>query len=128
MKKKLFYLLFFVSISCSSEEMRTPVSIISLIGAPDKFDGKIVRVLGYGVFNDHNTLICLNKNDIDYGLSKNCLWVGLESQAVDGAEKLSDSYVDLEGVFVKNKEGYMSTASGIIKKVKSVYPSMPVEK
>ena len=117
----------FLSMSCVAE-LKSPISIINLISSPEKFDGKTVRVIGYGVFDEYSTIVCLNEDDIEFGISKNCVWVGLIPPATFKAKELSNSYVDLEGVFNQNKPNHTYTASGMIKNVEIIFSSIPEKK
>ena len=93
------------------------VSIIRLIAAPERYDGKLVRVVGYLNMAFEGDSIYFHEEDFRRSLVENALWV----EPVDGMRKelakLSRQYVLIEGVFDASDTGHMGLFSGTIKKI-----------
>jgi hypothetical protein len=52
-----------------------PVSLISLIAEPEKFDGKLVSVSGYAIFGWETSLLFFSPYDAQEFVSENALWL-----------------------------------------------------
>ena len=93
-----------------------PVSIVALLSNPDKYHNKSVRVTGAINFGFEASAICLHSEDLTKVISKNCLWIEPDLQALktDPAtlQQYNGSYVTLECTFDKNQLGHMSAYSG----------------
>lgn len=94
------------------------ISIINLIATPEKYHGKVVRVIGVGNLEFEGDAIYLSRDDYKY-VSNNGLWIELGEKATsyDEAKKLNGKYVIVEGTFDKNDTGHMGMWSGSIKKI-----------
>ena len=117
--KKLYSLIlvsiFFVTGCQTSSNENINVSMISLIANPEKYDNKMVTVIGVGNLEFEGNKVCLSKNDLDYHISGNCFWLELsEETPYEEAKNLNGKYVIIEGTFdVKNK-GHFGRYSGTI--------------
>ena len=119
MRTLLFTTLLLVSMcahSARAADDGTPldVSIVQLIATPEKFDGKIVRIVGFMCIAFEGDAIYLHREDFEQSLVRNALWVNLPE---DRDESLSQKYVILEGTFDATDHGRMGLFSGAIKKV-----------
>ena len=56
-------------------EMPQDVSILQLLATPEKFDGKLVRVIGFLCLAFEGDAVYLHREDFDHGLTQNALWV-----------------------------------------------------
>ena len=96
-------------------------SIIQLISTPEKFDGKIVRVIGAVNFEFEGNQLCLHKEDLENSISENCLWLEVENNSLQtnylGLTGYNGTYIILEGIFRKNKKGHMNLFSGSIESI-----------
>jgi hypothetical protein len=96
-------------------------SIIELIASPEKLDKQVVRVIGVAQVEFEGNLICLTKEHLKYGDTKNCLWhnPSYEQMAVTPKilSKLNGKYVLLEGTFNSHNTGHMGLASGALENV-----------
>ena len=94
------------------------VSIINLIATPEKYHGKIVRVIGVGNLEFEGNAIYLSRDDYKY-VSNNGLWIELGGSATpyDEAKKFNGKYVIIEGTFDKNDKGHFDMWSGSIKEI-----------
>jgi hypothetical protein len=94
------------------------VSIIRLIATPEKFDGKYVRVVGFVSLEFEGTAIYLHKDDYQYKLIKNCLWLNLDSDTARAFEKFDQKYVMVEGTFNAKNRGHLDLSSGALENIK----------
>ena len=93
------------------------VSIATLLGNPEKFHGRAVRVLGFYHGSFEHSAIYLAENDFRNRLSPNGLWVG---NAIP--ENLNDQYILIEGIFSSVDRGHFSLWSGSICNVSRTAP------
>lgn len=91
------------------------VSIVALLGNPEKFDGRPVRVFGFYHGSFEHSAIYLAENDFRHRLHANGLWVA--GQVPDA---LNDQYVLLEGIFTAADRGHLGLWSGGICNLKRV--------
>jgi hypothetical protein len=80
------------------------VSIVELLGAPDLYNGKRVRVSGYVHIYFEDSGIYLHKDDLTYNLFENGLWVDL-AKGFDPTQ-CQDSYATIEGTFKAGVGGH----------------------
>lgn len=94
------------------------ISIINLIATPEKYHGKVVRVIGIGNLEFEGNAVYLSRDDYKY-VSSNGLWIELggRSTPYDEAKKFNGKYVIIEGTFDKDDTGHFGMWSGSIKKV-----------
>lgn len=85
---------------------------------PEKFDGRLVRVIAVGQLEFEGDCISLSKDDLKYGTG-NSIWIELGDKAINDAEakEYNGRYVEVEGFFDKDDCGYMNMFRGSIKKV-----------
>ena len=92
------------------------VTMIQLIATPEKYDGKLVRVIGVGNLEFEGNCIALSKDDLEYGVVGTSIWIELGEQATpyEEAQQYNGEYVIVEGVFDKDDSGHMGLFSGAI--------------
>ena len=95
-------------------EMPQDVSIIQLLATPEKFDGKLVRVIGFLCLAFEGDAVYLHREDFDHGLTQNALWVDVPEKR---DESLSRKYVLLEGTFDASDHGHMGLFGSAIHKI-----------
>lgn len=88
------------------------VSLIRLIGSPRDYAGKLVRVVGYLHMQFEGNAIFLHQEDYERGVSMNGLSISAPPALVGELEKLSDTYVLIEGVFAPGRQGEFGQLSG----------------
>ena len=95
------------------------VSIIKLIAAPEKYHGRVVRVIGVGNLEFEGCAVYLSRDDYKYRVHKNGLWIELDEKATsyEDAKEFNGKYVIIEGTFDKNDAGHFGMWSGSIKKI-----------
>jgi hypothetical protein len=90
------------------------VSIIQLIGSPEKFNGKRVLTQGYIHIDEHERegkSLYVHKEDYLNDLTKNGLWVTFAAGAT--LERCQDAYVSVVGTF-SSDTGHMGGYGGSI--------------
>ena len=94
------------------------VSIIELIANPEKYDSKLVRVIGVGNLEFEGNYICLSKEDWEQSGS-NQIWIELGTRATpyQEAQAYNGKYVIVEGFFDKDNCGHFGIFHGAITKV-----------
>ncbi|MFC1524344.1 hypothetical protein ACFL6N_06095 [Thermodesulfobacteriota bacterium] len=104
-------------------------SLINLIATPDKFHGKIVRVIGVSNIEFEGNGIYLSKEHLINRVTKNALWLSLNFKIIGKSEeelsKYNGQYVLVEGVFNKDDKGHMGLKSGSINNVTRFMPWPP---
>jgi hypothetical protein len=96
-------------------EQYEEVSIINLIATPERYNNKLVRIVGYLNMEYENDAVYMHKEDYDLKISKNCIGVEIPratryNQHVKDCNK---KYVFVEGVFNMNRANEGSFNSSI---------------
>src|SRR6266404_9792094 len=89
----------------------TDVTLIQLIANPDKFDGRLIRVIGFLRLEFEGNVLYLHREDYENAILGNGIWV-------DVTPALTMNYVLPEGVFSSGDRGHMGMWSGTIKQVR----------
>jgi hypothetical protein len=103
-------------INLSQSKQYNEVSIINLIATPKKYNGKLVRVMGYLNMKYENDAIYLHKEDYDLKLYKNSVGVEILRQVRDEEyyKKCNNKYVFVEGTFNMNRANEGTFNSSIV--------------
>ena len=102
-----------------SEEALEDVSLIQLIASPEKYEGRLVMVSGFVNLEFEGNGIYLHKDDYEYGLNKNGLWLGANECKHHDGNKLTRGYAIVIGRFTSQHQGHMGLWSGEIQDVKN---------
>ncbi len=99
------------------------VTMIQLIAAPEKYDGKLVRVIGVGNLDFEDNCLSLDMEDYKHFLG-NEIWLELGERSVpyEEAQKYNGQYVIVEGFFDKNEKGHFGMFKGTIKDISRYEP------
>ena len=94
------------------------VTMVQLLATPEKYDGKLVRVIGVGNLEFEGNYLSLNKEDHAYG-SGNSIWIELGDRAIsyEEAKEYNGKYVIVEGFFDKDDRGHFDMFCGSIKDI-----------
>jgi transcriptional regulator with XRE-family HTH domain len=94
------------------------VSMVQLLATPEKYDGKLVRVIGVGNLELEGNYLSLNKEDHAYGAG-NSIWIELGDRAIsyEEAKEYNGKYVIVEGFFNKDDRGHFDMFCGSIKDI-----------
>src|SRR5215471_15964166 len=69
------------------------VSMVQLIASPEKFDGKVVQVIGFLRLEFEGDVLYLHADDYKNRINKNGLWVSRNKTMTDSADQLNMHYV-----------------------------------
>ena len=94
------------------------VSLVQLIANPSEYNGTLVRVIGYCRLEFEGDALYLHREDFEYGITKNAVWLDVESLISTHHRDLSGGYVIVEGAFDSQDKGHMDLFSGCLKKIK----------
>ena len=94
------------------------VSLIQLISNPIEFDGKLVRVIGYCRLDFEGDALYLHREDYEYVITKNAVWLDIGNLMSASSPNLSNKYVIVEGVFDSTDKGHLGLYSGCIKEIR----------
>lgn len=102
----------------SESKYAEQVSMLQLLTAPEKYDGKLVLVKGVGNLEFEGDCISLSKDDLKYHTG-NSIWIELDESCVsyEDAKQYNGEYVYVEGVFDKDYGGHMNGFCGSIREV-----------
>ena len=84
--------------SALAEDQPVPVSIIQLIATPEKFDGRLVTVIGFLGIGER-AFLCLHREDAEHLLASNSVAVIPSEEMKRHREQLNRMYVRIVGVF-----------------------------
>jgi len=110
-----------VTVQAQTEQQKLPcqgdcplygVSMIQLIAAPAKFDGKRVRVIGFLHFEFEGDAIYLHREDFRNHVLKNGLWASVAEGV--SCVHAKDAYSLVDGTFHAGDMGHMDLWSGAI--------------
>jgi hypothetical protein len=93
------------------------VSIINLIATPEKYHDEKVIIKGYAVLEFEGDAIYLSKEDAEYGITRNALYLDVDAEQLRNYQKDSQGYVLVEGKFDANSHGHLALFSGVIKEI-----------
>jgi len=89
------------------------VSLIQLIANPKAYDQKVVRIVGYLHLEFEGDVLYLHREDFDYGLTENGIWINLPKDITPAQVKaINDRYVICTGRFIAGGQGHMDLNSG----------------
>lgn len=102
--------------------------MVQLIAAPEKFDGKFVRVFGFLNLEFEGDSLYLHREDLVQGLVRNGVWVNRTEAMERDRKKLSRHYVLIEGVFDSQDHGHMGLFGGALKNITRIetWPPAPL--
>ena len=90
------------------------VSLVQLIATPERYDGKLVSVVGFLAFGFEGDWLSLHKEDYDNGIGANAVRVDRTKQMLRDIEKLDRNYVLIIGVFRREETSFGFASIGHI--------------
>jgi hypothetical protein len=97
------------------------VSLMQLIVNPEKYHGKLVRVIGVSSIEFEGDGIWFTKEHYELNVYMNSLWIEPNYDALGATrqqlEQFNGKYVLIEGVFNKDNHGHLGMYGGAIEKV-----------
>lgn len=105
----------------SRDHSAVDVSMISLIANPQDYEGKIVVVNGVLDFDDEGDVVCFNLESARHGMSKNCLAIEWDLDALQTKhEVLKERHLKpavVSGRFAEESKGIWGLTAGGLEKV-----------
>jgi len=98
------------------------VSIVQLLATPEKFHGKLIRVIGFVHIEFESCAIFLHADDFKYHIYKNALEIGVPIWAAKNPKKYNNHYALIEGVFDSTNPGHMGLCNGSIREITRISP------
>ena len=102
--------------------MKLDVTLVQLIANPEKFDGKLIRVIGFLRLEFEGNVLYLHREDYENDILGNGIWVDVTPEMMiemmRQEKSLNMNYVLLEGVFSSSDRGHMSMWSGSISQIR----------
>jgi hypothetical protein len=91
------------------------VSLIQLIATPEKFDGKLIHVVGVAIFSAEDSAIYINEMDSQQEIYKNGIAVDVKDrQTLKRKAQFNRHFVFVEGIFHADNKGRQDLFSGSI--------------
>ena len=100
-----------------SSSIGNSVSIVQLIATPEKYQGKVVQVMGFLRLEFEGNAIYLHEDDYKHAIYKNGLMIVNNANIDAKADKLNLHYAVLEGTFDGNNLGNKGLNSGTISNI-----------
>jgi hypothetical protein len=96
----------------------TDVTLVQLIANPEKFDGRLIRVIGFLRLEFEGNVLYLHREDYENAILGDGIWVDATPAIRKQSTELNMNYVLLEGVFSSGDRGHMGMWSGTIKQIR----------
>lgn len=97
------------------------ISLINLIAFPEKFNKKLIRVIGICEIEFEGNGLYFSESDYDQTITKNAVWLDIDeklpSMTYEDLKKMNGKYVIIEGVFDAKDKGHFDMYSGSIKEI-----------
>ena len=101
-------------VSAATPADYTVTSIYALIAAPEKYEGKVVRLIGFVRLEFEGTAVYAHREDYERGITANALWLSTKTCPIGHGEPFNNSYAVVEGTFTATNRGHMDMFSGNI--------------
>jgi hypothetical protein len=89
------------------------VSMVQLIANPQAYDNKRVRIMGFLHLEFEGNVVYLHREDFDYVITKNALWVNIPKDMTrEQMKAVNNFYVICTGRFRAGMHGHMGLNSG----------------
>jgi len=82
-------------------------TLVQLIATPERFDGKLIRVIGFLTLAFEGDALYFHREDYEHAICGNGIWVEVTPEITEQAHTLNLNYVLLEGVFSLSNRGHM---------------------
>src|SRR5579864_6414585 len=77
----------------------TDVTLVRLIANPERFDGKLIRAIGFLRLEFEGNVLYLHREDYENAILGDGIWVDVTTAITKQRDALNMNYVLLEGVF-----------------------------
>ena len=93
-------------------------TLVQLIANPEKFEGKLIRVIGFLRLEFEGNVLYLHREDYENAILGNGIWVDATTEMFKNSKALNMKYVLLEGTFSLRNRGHMGLWSGAIMRIR----------
>ena len=101
-----------------------PVSLVSLLAVPERYDGHKVLVSGFVTLGFEDFGLHLDKSAYEAGLRRNALWLDPPDWlSAAEARRLSRRYGEVAGTFDVSRHGHMGVYSGALVDLRRIEPA-----
>jgi hypothetical protein len=90
------------------------VSLIRIIATPERFNGRCVRTIGYLHLEFEGDGLYVRREDYERMISKNGLWIDIDSDSLAPWPLVNDHYVLVEGIIDSKSQGHMGSWTATI--------------
>ena len=91
-----------------------PDSLVQILSNPEKFHEREIKTQGYLIVEFEEDALYLRKEDADYGMTANSVWVELTDEMKANPEKYNGKHVYIRGTFNAKAFGHLWNHSGYI--------------
>jgi hypothetical protein len=92
--------------------------MVQLIADPERFDGRLIHVIGFLRLEFEGNVLYLHREDYEQGILGDGIWVDVTPEIKQQSKTLNMNYVLMEGVFSSGDRGHMGLWSGTIEKIR----------
>lgn len=96
------------------------VTLVQLIATPEKFDGKLIRVIGFLEIEFEGNVLYLHREDYENAILGDGICVEVTPEMTQNSKSLSKNYVLIEGVFSARERCHLDMWSGSLKNIRRV--------
>ena len=93
------------------------ISLIRLIANPEKFDGQLIKTIGFLRIEPEGTTLSVSFEDYQHGIAKNSVWIDLSADMNKNSELLDMNYVLVVGIYRAQQQGHMACCSGTVTEI-----------
>lgn len=102
-----------------------PVSLVRLLAAPERYDGRKVRVSGFVTLGFEDLGVHLDKNAYEAGARMNALWLDPPKWLTPRAtRKLDRRYGEIAGTFDATEHGHMGLYAAALTDLRRIEPTL----
>jgi hypothetical protein len=105
-----------LAVSARAEEPKN-VTMIQLLANPEKFDGKVIRVIGFLRIEFEGNVLYPHREDYENSILGNGIWVDVTPEMRKETKSINMHYVIMEGIFSATEHGHEGAWSGSLKKI-----------
>lgn len=101
-----------------------PVSLVTLLANPERYDGHKVLVSGFVTLDFEDTGLHLDRAAYEAGLRKNALWLDRPAWLnARETRQLNRHYASVAGTFKTSNLGHMDLYSGTLTQLRQIHPT-----
>jgi hypothetical protein len=111
------FFVFLLTVGIARADEPVDVSIIQLISTPERYEGKVVRLIAFLRVEFEGNALYMHREDYEQGITRNGIWIELPSQPVARSKQRDQSYVIAVGTFDSTNKGHMGLWAGSLSQV-----------